>query len=74
MGTGAIKAAALHSGFDLSTLVTWKAGEPVPFGFLAATFEAIAEESKVGWAGRGVAALGFSIAAGWLGMLGSACS
>ena len=47
MGTGAIKAAALHSSFDLTTLVTWKAGEPVPFGFLADTFEAIAEESKV---------------------------
>jgi DNA ligase-1 len=46
VGTGAIKAAAEHGNFDLSQLATWPEGKPVPFGFLADTFEAIAEESK----------------------------
>lgn len=46
VGNLAIKAAAEHSSFDLSSLVTWKEGAPVPFSFLANTFEAIAEESK----------------------------
>ncbi len=35
-----------HGKFDLDKLATWKAGQPVPFAFLADTFEAIAEESK----------------------------
>lgn len=43
---GAIKAAAEHADFDLSKVVTWHHGAPVPFGFLADTFEAIAQESK----------------------------
>lgn len=47
VGTGAIKAAAEHGSFDLDKLATWKEGEPVPFAFLADTFEAIGEESKV---------------------------
>lgn len=46
VGTLAIKAAAEHTSFDLASLVTWEAGKPVPFSFLANTFEAIAEESK----------------------------
>jgi len=46
VGTMAIKAAAEHSSFDLASLATWEAGKPVPFAFLANTFEAIAEESK----------------------------
>ena len=46
VGLGAIKAAAEHADVDVSKLVTWPAGAPVPFGFLADTFEAIAEESK----------------------------
>lgn len=48
MGTGAIKAAAEHGSFELAKLATWGEGKPVPFGFLASTFEAIGEESKVG--------------------------
>lgn len=47
MGLGSIKAAAEHADFDLSKVITWTPGSPVPFGFLADTFEAIAEESKV---------------------------
>lgn len=39
-------AAAAHADFDLAKLASWKAGEPVPFMFLASTFEAVAEESK----------------------------
>lgn len=46
MGTGAHAAAAKHGKFELEKLANWKAGEPVPFAFLADTFEAIAEESK----------------------------
>lgn len=46
VGLGSIKAAAEHADFDLSKLATWPTGAPVPFGFLADTFEAIAEESK----------------------------
>lgn len=46
MGLGAIAAAAKHGKFELDKLATWKAGQPVPFAFLADTFEAIAEESK----------------------------
>ena len=46
MGLGAIAAAAKHGKFELDKLATWQAGQPVPFAFLADTFEAIAEESK----------------------------
>ncbi|KAL6769241.1 LIG1 [Auxenochlorella protothecoides x Auxenochlorella symbiontica] len=46
VGLGSIKAAAEHADFDLSKVITWTLGSPVPFGFLADTFEAIAEESK----------------------------
>lgn len=46
VGSLAIKAAAEHGTFDLSKIVTWKDGAPVPFGFLADTFNAIGDESK----------------------------
>ncbi len=46
VGLGAVAAASKHGKFDLDKLATWKAGQPVPFAFLADTFEAIAEESK----------------------------
>ncbi|DBA75266.1 TPA: hypothetical protein ACH3X1_010553 [Trebouxia sp. C0004] len=46
VGLGAVAAASKHGKFDLGKLATWKAGQPVPFAFLADTFEAIAEESK----------------------------
>lgn len=46
VGTLAIKAAAEHGSFDLGKIVTWTAGERVPFSFLADTFNAIGDESK----------------------------
>ena len=46
MGLGAQAAAAQHNDFDVAKLATWQAGSPIPFGFLANTYEAIAEESK----------------------------
>lgn len=46
VGLGAVAAASKHGKFELDKLATWKAGQPVPFAFLADTFEAIAEESK----------------------------
>lgn len=46
VGTGAHAAAAKHGKFELDKLANWKAGDPVPFAFLADTFETIAEESK----------------------------
>ena len=46
VGLGAHAAAAKHGKFDLEELATWQAGAPVPFAFLADTFETIAEESK----------------------------
>lgn len=46
VGLGALAAAGKHGKFELEKLATWKAGQPVPFAFLADTFEAIAEESK----------------------------
>lgn len=39
-------AAAAHADFDLGKLASWTAGQPVPFSFLADTFEAVGEESK----------------------------
>lgn len=46
VGSLAIKAAARHGTFQLEKLATWTPGKPVPFSFLADTFEAIADESK----------------------------
>lgn len=46
VGLGAVAAASKHGKFELDKLATWQAGQPVPFAFLADTFEAIAEESK----------------------------
>ncbi len=46
MGVGAIEAAAKHATFDVQSLITWQAAKPVPYGFLADTFEAIAGTSK----------------------------
>lgn len=46
VGAEAIRAAAEHNSFDLDSLVTWKAGDPVPFSLLASTFEAIADTTK----------------------------
>ena len=46
MGLGAQAAAAQHNDFDVAKLATWQTGNPIPFGFLANTYEAIAEESK----------------------------
>ena len=46
VGTGALAAALAYSDFDVSQLATWKAGEPVPFSFLAKTFDAIATTTK----------------------------
>ena len=41
VGTGALAAAKMYAGFDAAKVVTWQHGEPVPYGFLADTFEAI---------------------------------
>ena len=49
VGTGALAAAQQHKKFDLTTVISsspWKEGEDVPYGFLAATFDNIAPESK----------------------------
>jgi len=46
VGTGALAAAMAYSNFDVSQLATWRAGEPVPFSFLAKTFDAIANTTK----------------------------
>ena len=46
VGLGAVAAAGKHGKFELEKLASWKAGQAVPFAFLADTFEAIAEESK----------------------------
>ncbi|KAI3430447.1 hypothetical protein D9Q98_005042 [Chlorella vulgaris] len=46
VGAGAVSAAAEHANFDVSKLVSWKEGEPVPFAFLTAAFELIGEEPK----------------------------
>lgn len=46
VGIGAQAAAAKHGTFDLKELAKWQAGTPVPFGFIAQTFEAVACESK----------------------------
>lgn len=49
VGTGALAAASLHKNFELKDVIRsapWKAGEDVPYAFLAATFDDIAPESK----------------------------
>lgn len=49
VGAGAVAAASLHADFDLEAhvaLAKWKAGDPVPYAFLAATFNEIAPQSK----------------------------
>ena len=49
VGSGAVSAAALHKNFDLDALAAdtpWKAGEAVPYLFLANTFDNIAPETK----------------------------
>ena len=46
VGTGALAAALAYSDFDVTQLATWKAGDPVPFSFLAKTFDAIATTTK----------------------------
>lgn len=43
VGLGAVAAAKAYADSDPTELATWKAGEPVPFLFLATTFEAIAQ-------------------------------
>lgn len=46
VGTGAVAAASKLSGADIKKLITWDAGKPVPYEFLANTFEDIAETTK----------------------------
>lgn len=49
VGAGAVAAAAQHANFDVERLVSvsrWNAGNPVPYAFLAATFNEIAPQSK----------------------------
>lgn len=49
VGAGALAAAALHADFDVDAHVAvakWQAGQPVPYAFLAATFNEIAPQSK----------------------------
>lgn len=46
VGAGALSAAAKHTDIDVTKLITWKAGSPVPYAFLADTFEAIASTTK----------------------------
>lgn len=46
VGTGSIELAARHASCDTSSLVTWPAGAPAPYGFLADAFERIAGTSK----------------------------
>lgn len=46
VGLGAVAAAEAYGNFDVSKVATWKAGEPVPFTFLASTFETIASTTK----------------------------
>lgn len=49
VGAGAVAAAAQHVDFNLDAIVSvakWDAGKPVPYAFLAATFNEIAPLSK----------------------------
>ena len=46
MGNGALAAAALYGNFDLEQMAKWKTGDPVPFVYLAAAFDAIGSDTK----------------------------
>ncbi len=46
VGAGALAAAVKYGAMDVPALVTWKEGQPVPYLFLANTFEAIAGTTK----------------------------
>ncbi len=46
VGLGTVAAAKAYANYDSVELATWKAGESVPFLFLAHAFEAIANEPK----------------------------
>lgn len=46
VGTGALEAAKLYATFDLDTVATWAAGQPVPYAFLAAAFDEINAVTK----------------------------
>ncbi|EFJ43817.1 ATP-dependent DNA ligase [Volvox carteri f. nagariensis] len=46
VGTGAVAAATKYAEADITKLITWKKGTPVPYSLLANTFEAIAGTSK----------------------------
>lgn len=46
VGTGALAAAMAYGDFDISQLATWQSAQPVPFLFLAQTFDAIASTTK----------------------------
>lgn len=46
MGNGALAAAALYGSFDLEQMAKWKTGDPVPFVYLAAAFDAIGSDTK----------------------------
>lgn len=39
MGTGALAAAKAAVGVDVDSHITWKKGQPVPYSFLAETFQ-----------------------------------
>lgn len=39
-------AAGHHRNFDLEAKASWKSGDPVPYSFLADTFEAVGETTK----------------------------
>ncbi len=46
VGALAVKAAELYAACDVGAAASWPPGAPVPFAFLAATFEAIGDEPK----------------------------
>eukprot|EP00878_Enallax_costatus_P010738 GHUV01011215.1.p1 GENE.GHUV01011215.1~~GHUV01011215.1.p1 ORF type:complete len:820 (+),score=334.68 GHUV01011215.1:667-3126(+) len=46
VGTGALQAAKQAVGVDIKQLITWKEGQPVPYAFLAETFQTIAGTTK----------------------------
>lgn len=46
VGTGALAAAELYSSFDIDKVAPWENDAPVPFSFLAATLEAIGNDSR----------------------------
>lgn len=46
VGLGSLAAAASHLTADIDALITWKEGSPVPYSFLAETFDIISGTSK----------------------------